>query len=52
MLDAMISIATLILPTNYSILLIESNLLVKLFIENKEEIMKYSKGISCCDVGT
>ena len=52
MLDATISIATLNLPTVISILLIVANLLVKIFIRNKEEIMKNSKGVSCCDVGT
>ena len=52
MLDAAISIAILNLPTVISILLIVANLLVKIFVENKEEIMKNSKGVSCCDVGT
>ena len=52
MLEAVVSIATLIFPTDVSIILVMTNLLIKSIIENEEENMNNRKGVSCCEVGT
>lgn len=46
-LDALVSIATLVSPTDISIIIIIINLIVKVLIEKKEGTMITIKGVNC-----